>query len=184
MIIENKFVNYINIPNDLISKIQISEEDKKYFSEISKKIIKTSKIKNLPIPIKIAHWVYTNIKYDINDSGKNKTPRKIYEDKKGVCEHFSKLLHSLLNSINIKTILIFGLVSDELKRKCTPHSWCIIKYKNKWSYIDPTWNILSGYLPLSHIFVSFDNSPVMYSSYDPFKMKYGGYKIEFLDELK
>ena len=182
MIIENKFVNYINIPNDLISKIQISEEDKKYFSEISKKIIKTSKIKNLPIPIKIAHWVYTNIKYDINYLNKNKTPREIYNNKKGVCGDLSKLYFYLLNSINIKTILIFGLVSDELKRKCTPHSWCIIKYKNKWSSIDPTWKLFSGYLPLSHIFTSFNNFQISSTYIDEFSIKFGDYKIEYLDE--
>ena len=49
----------------------------------------------------------------------------------------------MLNSLNINSILTSGLVSDETERECAPHAWCTFKYKNKWSSIDPTWNINS-----------------------------------------
>ena len=141
-------------------------------------------MKNFPIPVKIADWVYTNIKYDINYKKKNESPRDIYQNKKGVCEDLANLLNYLLNSINIKTISISGLATSELKRDCERHAWCIIKYKNKWSYIDPTWKLFSGYLPLSHIFGTFNSYGITFiTSAVSFDIKYGDYKIEFLDEF-
>ncbi len=182
MIIENKFVNSINEPLDNSDIIKLTEEDRTFFLLKSKEIIKNSKKKNEPIPLKLSRWINENIKYDINYKKYDKTPREILIEKKGVCKHLSQLLTYMLKSLNINSILTSGLVSDETEREVSPHAWCTFKYKNKWSSIDPTWNINSGYLPLSHILIGFKSYEVSYIGTSDFDIQFGDYKIEYLNE--
>lgn len=181
-IIENKFIkNYNNIPEEY-NKIKISEEEKNFFSKISIDIIEKSDKKE-PIPIKLARWVNENIKYDINYFSLEKTSKEIYIEKKGVCEHKSQLYKTLLNSIGIPSIKIGGFVTEETEKKCSPHAWCLVKYKNNWCAIDPTWKIYSGYLPLSHIFCYFQHYSIQVTGNGnkSLEIEFGQNQIEYLE---
>ena len=57
---------------------------------------------------KIGKWVYQNIEYNINYSGKNLSISEIIKLKQGVCQHYSILYNSLLNSIGIETVYASG----------------------------------------------------------------------------
>ena len=178
-IIENKFVKIYKVPEEY-NKIIISEEEKNFFSKISLEILENRKNNEL-IPVKLARWVNENIKYDINYLQLEKTSKEIYEEKKGVCSHKSQLYKTLLNSIGIPAINVGGYIIKEEEKKCAPHGWCLIKYKNNWCAIDPTWNIYSGYLPLSHIFCYYKNYSIQVTTNEgkTLEIQFSDNKIEY-----
>ena len=176
---ENKFIKIYKVPEEY-NKIIISDDEKNFFSKITIEILENSK-KNELIPVILARWVYENIKYDINYIQLEKTSKEIYEEKKGVCSHKSQLYKTLLNSIGIPAINVGGYVIKEEEKQCSPHGWCLIKYKNNWCAIDPTWNIYSGYLPLSHIFCYYKNYSIQVTSNEgkTLEIQFSENKVEF-----
>ena len=57
---------------------------------------------------KIGKWVYQNIEYNISYFGENLSISEIIKLKQGVCQHYSILYNSLLNSIGIETVYASG----------------------------------------------------------------------------
>ena len=103
--------------------------------------------------MKIALWIYHNIKYDKKYIGRYEfTALDTYYLKEGCCHQFTKLCNALLYSLGYKVIYAFGLVYDN-----TPHTWSIIKLNDKWYPLDSTWGIISGKLPVSHIFCNYSS---------------------------
>ena len=106
--------------------------------------------------MKIALWVYHNIKYDKKYRGEEEfTAMDIFEMKKGVCHHFTRLCNALLYSLGYKVIYVSGYawVYNNVDIGCfTNHAWSIIKIDDKWYPFDSTWGIVLGKLPVSHIF--------------------------------
>ena len=103
--------------------------------------------------MKIALWVHKNIKYDLNYVGrKDLTAMDIYNFKVGVCHHFTRLSNALLYSLGYKVIFVIGYIAFHNNNQNTRHAWSIIKIKNKWYPFDSTWGIISGKLPIRHIF--------------------------------
>ena len=118
--------------------------------------------------MKIALWVHKNIKYDLNYSGRNDlTAIDIYNLKVGICDHFTRLSNALLYSLGYKVIYIQGYAMDNIEQTDnTMHAWSIIKINNKWYPFDSTWGIISGKLPICHIFRKyFGNKPSYIKSY-------------------
>ena len=66
-----------------------------------------SKYKDYPYYYKIGKFVNSYLEYDLSYHGANKSALEIYNEKKGVCEHFIILLNTMFNSIGIKTLTIF-----------------------------------------------------------------------------
>ena len=124
--------------------------------------------------MKIALWVHKNIKYDYKYLGKNElSAMDIYNKKIGVCHHFTKLSNALLYSLGYKVIYISGFVSKNNKEfdKSSAHGWSLIKIDNKWYPFDSTWGIISGKLPVTHIFCNYFGSYYNGKSFDKIEYK-------------
>jgi len=146
-----------NIPEDF-------KRNKSKFKEISKKIIeeydKIHKDDLIQVTdfVKIGKWVHKNIKYDITYSGRNDiTAVETYNNKVGVCHHFTKLYNALMYSLGYQCIYVSGyaIKKNDYFNKDNGHAWSLIKVNNKWLPFDATWGIFSGKLPVCHIFYSY-----------------------------
>ena len=106
--------------------------------------------------MKIALWVHKNIEYNLNFVGRDDlTAIDIYNLKLGVCSHFTRLSNALLYSLGYKVIYAHGYIAkdnEEVSNKNMNHAWSIININNKWFPFDSTWGIISGKLPVTHIF--------------------------------
>ena len=106
----------------------------------------------------LAKWVNEYMIYDINLLGIDFTPLEILENKKGVCHHFTILLNTLLNSINIPSISVIGMFHDGYvyNKNFELHEWSLVYYNNKWIPIDATNGFYNGLLPISFIYQGYD----------------------------
>ena len=171
-----------NIPEDY-------KYNKEKFKEIAINIIKDYDIqhKNDLIKItdiaKIGKWVNKNIKYDINYTGKNElSATEIYNNRIGVCHHFTKLYNALLYSLGYQCIYVTGYACDknDYFDRTNSHAWSLVKVNNKWLPFDSTWGIFSGKLPVCHIFSSFFSNTKKTSSHDNIKIIESKIKGNFL----
>ena len=151
----------------------LCKEQLKFFA---KKIIKEfdEKNKNSDFEfhdyMKIGFWIKENIKYDLDFSGKSDyTAVDIYNMKKGVCHHFTRLANALLYSLGYKVLYASGYTckgSNSFKTS-TGHAWSLIKLSdNKWYPFDATWGIFSGKLPVGHIFSCFAGKQMIFKGHD------------------
>ena len=143
-----------NIPKDVkLSKNQLYNIAKQIIEEFDKKN-KNNDFQFLDY-MKIGMWVNKNIKYDLTYLEKTDlTAMDIYNKRKGVCHHFTKLSNALLYSLGYQVIYVYGYICENNKEfnENSAHAWSLIKIDNKWYPFDSTWNIFSGKLPVSHIF--------------------------------
>ena len=149
--------------DELMPKADI--RDKSKLQIVPKKIIKDfdnnhkdSEFEFLDF-MKIGLWVYENIKYDYKYSGKQYySAIEIYNMRKGVCHHFTVLSNALLYSLGYKVLYASGYCYywNEKKIK-SGHAWSLIKLGNRWYPLDSTWGIVTGKLPITHIFCLPDN---------------------------
>ena len=78
--------------------------------------------------------------------------------KVGVCSHFAKLSNALLYSLGYKVLYIHGhVMKNNIFDENPMHAWSLIKVEDKWYPFDSNWGIVSGKLPVSHIFSHFIN---------------------------
>ena len=110
--------------------------------------------------MKIGSWVKDNIKYDLNYAGEIQySAIDIYNMRKGVCHHFTKLSNALLYSLGYQVLYASGYTCEGNSsfKTSTGHAWSLIKLDdNKWYPFDSTWGILTGKLPVGHIFSRFN----------------------------
>ena len=84
----------------------------------------------------------------------------IYNKRVGVCHHFTRLSNALLYSLGYKVIYAAGYacINNNTFKTDTGHAWSLIQLDNKkWHPFDSTWGILTGKLPVGHIFGTFFN---------------------------
>lgn len=154
----------INLTDEEIEKNMPREDvrDKAILKKIAQKIIKDfdeehkdCKYEYLDF-MKIGKWVYENIKYTISYLGRHElTALDIYNQRKGVCHHYSRLSCALLYSLGYPTVYIYGNCVDTTfaNFKFTNiHAWSAVKIGNRWYPFDATWNLLKGKVPITHIF--------------------------------
>ena len=137
--------------------LSIDKDELEFANQVLAKISNTRKNKEAPLYAQISRWVYQHINYDLDCLGKDISNKDIYEDKKGVCLHFAQLCTLLLRAAKIPAFLIYGLAYDSGLGRLAPHAWVLVKHNNKWIGIDPTWDIDSGKLPVSHIYTGWNN---------------------------
>lgn len=111
---------------------------------------------NSPVYVKICHWVNKYLQYDLEMAGKKMGAESIFIKKKGVCEHYAILFKRFMQVLNIPCYVVSGLAYSFISKAFIPHAWNVIYYQNRWIPIDPTWNISSGIVPISHIFTKID----------------------------
>ena len=156
----------VDLSDEIIER-NFPEEDKKdksTFEKIAREIIADFDRENKDTMFnfmdftKIGKWVYENIKYDLNYSGRtDMTAMDVYNERVGVCHHLTRLSNALLYSIGYKVIYVNGFaceVSAEFDEN-SGHAWSLIQINGKWYPFDATWNILSGKLPVCHVFQGF-----------------------------
>ena len=142
----------------------IPEEDKKNKNQLKKIAIqiinefdeshKDSDFEYLDY-MKIGLWVYNNINYDYEYSGKKISAIEIYNIKKGVCAHFTRLSNALLYALGYQVIYTTGYYCENRAtfNTKTAHAYSLIKLENgKWYPFDATWGIFTGKLHVGHIF--------------------------------
>ena len=140
------------------------KRDKQILEKIARKIIEDFDRNNKNTMfrfmdyVKIGKWVHNNIKYDLNYSGRtDMTAMDIYNQRVGVCHHMTRLSNALLYSLGYKVIYTNGFACEggaEFDQN-SGHAWSLIKVNGKWYPFDATWDILSGKLPVCHVFQGF-----------------------------
>ena len=110
MVLNTNFTNKLNeefdvyIP-EIYYDISLTEVDQEIIDK-AKEIINEDSDK--PNYYKLGQFVNNYLTYDLSYSGKDLTVKQIYDQKKGVCEHYTKLYNAMLNAIGIKAINISG----------------------------------------------------------------------------
>ena len=137
------------------------KNNKEKFKEIAEEIIKKydelhkdDEIEVTDI-FKIGKWIKENIKYDISCKGKNDiTAFETYNNKIGVCHHFTKLFNAFMYSLGFKCVYVSGYVIEKKDYFSSENelAWSLIKINGKWLPFDATCGIFTGKLPISHIF--------------------------------
>ena len=163
---KNKTKIGVKLETSFVNKIK--EEFEMYFPEryyeiniesIDQEIIdKAQEIinedSNKPNYHKIGNYIYRNIKYNSSCLGKYLTLKEIYEEKKGVSEHFTLLYNAMLNSVGIKTFYITGWAfsKDQISgdNDNTRHTWTAALINGRWIELDATWGLFEG-IPAEHI---------------------------------
>ena len=135
--------------------------------------------------MKIGLWVEKNIKYDLNYAGETQySAIDIYNMKKGVCHHFTKLSNALLYSLGYKVLYASGYAvkGNNSFKTSTGHAWSLIKLSNnKWYPFDSTWGILTGKLPVGHIFSSFNGKHIKANGTDRINIVKGEMEGTFVE---
>ncbi len=106
----------------------------------------------IPLHAKIVNYVNKNIKYDLNYFGKLLTVEQILQTKSGVCSEFATLYNALARVAKIPSSIVHGYALGEYN-KFESHAWNMIYVNNNWIYVDPTWNLSSGIVSSSHIYI-------------------------------
>ena len=166
------------------------ETNKKLFNEKAKQIIKEYDNANKDSMIKvhdatkIGKWIKKNITYDLRYTGRNEIEAtEILKNKIGVCHHFTKLFNALMYSLGYQVIYISGYALDKKDHydKSDAHAWSLVKINGKWLPFDSTWGILSGKLPVCHVFKQYFPSTVRVVGTDSLEFAKGKNEGKFID---
>jgi hypothetical protein len=111
---------------------------------------------DLPYYARLAKWVHNYLTYDEQLVGKKISTSNLLESRRGVCEHYALLYQDLLRSMYIPAKAVGGLGYNFRKKKFEAHAWVMVYHNNEWIPVDPTWDMYTGKLPISHIFLHED----------------------------
>lgn len=106
---------------------------------------------NVPLFVSAGEWVHHYLTYDLQSVGKNTDLKTILQTKRGVCEHYAILFTAICRALNMPAFHVSGFAYSETDRKFIGHAWNFVYSNGKWYEVDPTWNLMSGVVPLSHI---------------------------------
>ncbi len=158
IIIQNKAVittgkKYAVENNRLIEKyLEISPNEEMLLKPILQQINADPQYGSIPLHAKIVNFVNKAIKYDLNYFGKLLTVEQILQTRAGVCSEFATLFNALARVAKIPSSIVHGYAFGEYN-KFESHAWNMIFVNNKWVYVDPTWNLSSGMVSSSHIYI-------------------------------
>ena len=182
-IIEGKLINkckgdwYVDLTDEEIMDL-VPEKDKankEQLKKIAKKIIEDFDKENKDNDFefsdfqKIGFWVKNNIRYDLNLTGYHQYfGMDIYNMRRGVCHHFTVLSNALLYSLGYKILYVTGTIIERGAKSDLKllHAWSLVKINNKWYPFDSTWGILTGKLPVGHVFRNFGNPVEKFDKYN------------------
>ncbi|MFT6105827.1 MAG: hypothetical protein ACJA0S_000296 [Rickettsiales bacterium] len=147
--------NRSNIHRNPSDYLQISDSDKFLLSAMLKDISQDDDLKGFPLYAKIGVYVHNYIKYDLSYINKLPNLEKIIINKMGVCTEYAKLYNSLARTAGIPSLVVVGVAHGEYDG-FEGHAWNLIHHNNRWIYVDPTWNLMSGTVSSSHIYFNDD----------------------------
>ncbi len=147
-----KNYNFIENIKSINSYLSYSKEEEIMLRPILEKILNDPKYFNMPLHAKLVDFVHNYLKYDISYYKKLLTIPQILQVKSGVCIEFASLFNSLARVAKIPASIVYGYALGEYD-KFESHAWNMIYVDNKWIYVDPTWNLSSGLVTTSHIYI-------------------------------
>lgn len=134
------------------SMTYVPESDAQILAPILASIKGNLQYEGLPMHVKITKFVNGFLKYDRSIYGKTLNVRDILKEKKGVCIEFATLYRDLARLAGIPSSIVYGYALGEYE-KFEPHAWNMSKIGDSWVQIDPTWNLSSGSVSSSHIYL-------------------------------
>ena len=143
---------------------KVSEEERILLSDILEKIKRSRDYEDLPLYAKIGKFVHDYIKYDANYVGRLPQLKDLLQNPVGVCTEYAKLYSALARLAGIPALIIHGGACGE-PGKCEGHSWNAIYYNGKWMEVDATWNLMSGIVSSSHIYLNDEYNDEVSSEY-------------------
>lgn len=111
---------------------------------------------NLPLYVKIGKFVHNFIKYDDSYVGKLPTVKQILNNPVGVCTEYAKLYGAIARVAGIPNAILYGGACGN-DDKCEGHSWNLIYFNNEWLQVDATWDLMSGIVSSSHVYLIENN---------------------------
>ena len=106
---------------------------------------------------KLAEWVRTNVKYDLNTLTEDATQKSswVLENRFGVCDEITNLFVSFLRSRNIPVRYVIGIAySDAVPEGWAPHAWAEVYFQGYgWIPFDVTFGQY-GWVDTGHIKLS------------------------------
>src|SRR3989344_4955654 len=81
---------------------------------------------------RLAEWVRTNVKYDLNTLTEDATQKSswVLENRQGVCDEITNLFVSFLRSMNIPVRYVVGIAySDAVPEGWAPHAWAEVYFQ-------------------------------------------------------
>ena len=138
-------INENNLDPDIKAKAEQIINNKSYYP-------------GYPNYYKLGKFVNEYMTYDLKYTGKDFTPKEIYNQKAGICEHYTLLYNEMLNSIGIKTLYVFGWAfqNDETSgnKDTIGHTWTVALIDGSWMELDATWGLFEG-ISAGHILKGF-----------------------------
>ena len=186
--VENSTSNYIFNGNIADYIEEIPPQEVQFWKNLANQII-SSDITSFPDYKKIGKWVYNHITYNLSLTGKKFTAMEIYKNKQGVCEHYTLLYNTILNSYGIEAIKVGGYAKNitEYNTKVKPkkdkknssgeaterHAWTLAKIDGEWVPLDATWDLFDKNVPITHIFENYGDTKqnIKYIVGNEFKFK-------------
>ena len=153
ILIQNKALvttgkKYTTEDNRSINKyLEITPNEEILLRPILQKIMTDPEYDSIPLHAKII-----NLKYDLNYFGKLLSVEQILQTKSGVCSEFATLFNALARVAKIPSSIVHGYALGEYD-KFESHAWNMIFVDNNWIFVDPTWNLSSGIVSSSHIYI-------------------------------
>ena len=169
--VENSTSNYFFNENKEYFT-HIPPDDIEFFKNLVNLIISTEQ-SNFPNYKKIGKWVHNYIKYNLQLTGAKFTAMQIYNNKQGVCEHFTILYNTLLTAYGIDAIKVNGFAKniteyntkvkkrdgDKYKNENTDqsgrHAWTLAKIDGEWVPLDATLDIFDKKVPITHVYENY-----------------------------
>lgn len=144
---------------DLDKYSEISQKELALVHKIAKNIRTKAKEKGVSDHQYAVNWIHDHIKYDYSELGKNLNLNFVVSKYRGVCEHFAILYTYVMRALGSPTVLAYGYAFDKETGKMVAHAWNYIHVDGEWLGVDPTWNLATGSLPVSHILTSMTGKP-------------------------
>ncbi len=141
------------VMSNMIEYTKTTKEEVVLMTPILQKIQSDTAYAGLPTYVAIGRFVNKFLKYDLSYIGKLPALDEIVKTKVGVCTEFAKLYDVLARIAGIPSIIVEGAACGEYD-ECQGHSWNMIFYDGRWIEVDPTWDLMSGAVSSSHVYVN------------------------------
>jgi hypothetical protein len=166
-VIKNGDANHINLNVNPTDFLDYQVRHRNDYADIIRSVRSNTDYNGLQEYQGIVDWVHNYIKYDEAAFGNEMTIEEILKVRRGVCSQYSKLFVELSRYVGIPAFSVAGLSYNIDKGEFIDHAWAYIYVMGNWIPMDPTWNIYSGKLPISHIYTygTIENVGVSFTSY-------------------
>jgi transglutaminase-like putative cysteine protease len=145
--------NRKQIMRNMIAYSQISPSESRSVVPLLVRVRNDKKYAGMPLYVAIGEFVNEFIKYDKSYTGKLPELAEIVKNQAGVCTEFARLYDAMARLAGIPSLVVDGAACGEYE-ECQGHSWNMIFYNGAWIEVDPTWNLMSGIVSSSHVYIN------------------------------